>query len=407
MFARRRRARGRALSALAVSILIVTGGPLAARAGADPTVSTTAIVTGSVARWGDYFGSPGFIQRRPGGVAGLANVVAIDASNSSNYALECAGGMSDCPTDGVVMAWGDGGLGQLGGGQLPNSQGTAHQVLFPDGVHIVSIGEAKNEGFAVDSTGQGWGWGANGKGSLCIGDSRLRALPVEIPTMTDATAVQGGQDHVLWLLANGKVMACGENGFGQLGTGDSKGSMVPVPVSGLSHVVQITAGNTSSGALDSAGKVYMWGFNRQGQIGVGSQHTVSVPTVVALPHPAVSLSAGGDAVGNGHTIAVLSDHSVYAWGDDSNGQLGDGQTENEFSPVKVEVPTGVTFTSAVAGGSHSLALDTDGNVYAWGAGTKGQLGAGRALRQSLSPVKVDSGVDMISATALDSLDHHA
>ncbi len=407
MLARRRRVRRRTSFALGVSLLIVTGGPLAARAGADPTVSTTAIVAGSVARWGDYFGSPGFIQRRPGGVAGLANVVAIDASNSSNYALECAGGMSNCPTDGVVMAWGDGGLAQLGGGVLPNSQGTAHPVVFPAGVHIVSIGEAKNEGFAVDSTGQGWGWGANGRGSLCLGNAIRQVLPVEIPGLSDVTAVQGGQDHVLWLRADGKVMACGENGFGQLGTGTHKGSMVPVPVPGLSHVVQITAGNTSSGALDSAGNVYMWGYNHQGQIGVGSQPIVSTPTKVTLPHPAVSLSAGGDAVGNGHTIAVLDDHSVYAWGDDSNGQLGDGQTHNEFSPVQVDVPAGVTFTSAVAGGIHSLALDTDGNVYAWGAGTKGQLGAGRAVRQSLSPVKVDSGVDMITATALDSLDHHA
>jgi len=389
-----------------VSLLIVTGWPIAARAGADPTISTTAIVAGSVARWGDYFGTPGKIQRKPAGVAGLTNVVAIDASNSSNYALECAGGISKCPTDGVVMAWGDGGLGQLGGGLLPNSQGTAHPVLFPAGIHIVSIGEAKNEGFAVDSTGQGWGWGANGYGSLCTGRSIMEVTPVEIPGLTGATAVQGGQDHVLWLLADGKVMACGENGFGQLGTGNYTSSMVPVPVPGLSQVVQITAGNTSSGALDSAGNVYMWGYNRQGQIGVGSQRFVSSPTKVKLPFPAVSMSAGGDAVGNGHTIAILNDHSVYAWGDDSNGQLGDGQTKNEFSPVEVDVPAGVTFTTAVAGGIHSLALDTKGSVYAWGAGAKGQLGAGR-VRQSVSPLKVDIRVDMISATALDSLDHHA
>ena len=406
MLARRRGAKCRASFALAVSLLIVTGGPLAARAGADPITSTTAIVAGSVARWGDYFGTPGNIQRKPTGVSGLVNVVAIDASNSSNYALECEGGKSSCPTDGVVMAWGDGGLGQLGGGVLPNSQSTAHPVLFPTGVHIVSIGEAKNEGFAVDSTGRGWGWGANGNGSMCIGNAIMQVTPVEIPGLTDVTAVQGGQEHVLWLLADGKVMACGENGFGQLGIGKSKSSMVPVPVPGLSHVVQITAGNTSSGALDSAGNVYMWGYNRQGQIGVGTQRMVSTPTKVKLPRPAVSLSAGGDAVGNGHTIAVLNDHSVYAWGDDSNGQLGDGQTKNEFSPVKVDVPAGVTFTSAVAGGIHSLALDTKGNVYAWGAGAKGQLGVGR-VRQSFSPLKVDSRVDLISATALDSLDHHA
>ncbi len=362
---------------------------------------------GSVARWGDYFGGRHSDERTPHAVSGLANVVAIDASNSSNYALECAGGISSCPTDGIVMAWGDDANGQLGNGGTSDPQNRVVQVLFPAGIHIVSIGEARNEGFAVDSTGQGWGWGNNGHGSLCIGNHQDQTIPVAIPGITTATAVQGGQDHVLWLLANGTLVSCGENNFGQLGTGGTKSHMTPVAVIDLSNIVQITAGNTTSGALDSSGNVYMWGYNRKGQIGVGStKGLIATPTKVKLPLPAVQVSSGGDIIGNGHSLAVLNNNSVYAWGDDANGQLGDDQTVNENAPVQVNVPAGVTFASVAAGGYFSLALDTQGNVWSWGGGQRGQLGAGSAT-QSAVPLEVDSGVASISATANNALDLHS
>jgi alpha-tubulin suppressor-like RCC1 family protein len=364
--------------------------------------------SGSVARWGDYFGGRHSDFRTPHVVSGLANVVAIDASNSSNYALECAGGVSSCPTDGIVMAWGDGAVGQLGDGSNHSPHNQPVQVHFPSGVNIVSIGEARDEGFAIDSTGQGWGWGLNGHGSLCIGNTTKQSVPVAIPGLTSVTAVQGGQDHVLWLLANGTVMACGANNYGQLGTGRTRASNVPTAVRQLTDIVQITAGNTTSGALDSSGNVYMWGYNRRGQVGIGSgdQGSISTPTKVTLPLPAVQLSSGGDIIGNGHSLAILNDGSVYAWGDDANGQLGDGQTFDKFSPVQVTVPAGVTFTNVAAGGCFSLALDTNGYVYSWGCGQRGQLGVA-GMSQSTSPIEVDSGVGMISATANNALDFHS
>jgi len=333
--------------------------------------------------------------------------VAIDASNSSNYALECPGGVTSCPSDGIVMAWGDGLYDQLGNGQTRTALNQPVQVRFPAGVNIVSIGEARDEGFAIDSTGQGWGWGNNGHGSLCIGNGLAQNTPVMIPGLADVIAVQGGQDHVLWLLSDGTVRACGENIFGQLGTGKTANSMVPVRVVGLSNIVQISAGNTTSGAVDSSGDVYMWGYNRKGQTGVGSSKGwVTSPTKVSLPLPAVELSVGGDLIGNGHSLAILNDGTVYAWGDDSSSELGDGKTTNEFTPVQVTVPAGVTFTSVEADGCSSLALDTQGEVYTWGCGPRGQLGAG-SVSQASAPLKVDSGVAMISATANNALDLHS
>ena len=149
----------------------------------------------------------------------------------------------------------------------------------------------------------------------------------------------------------------------------------------------------------------MWGYSGEGQTGTGLTGSVATPTKVMLPLPAILLSAGGDITGNGHSFALLSDHSLYGWGDDSEGQLGDGKRIDEFSPVRIEALPGVILVSIVAG-DDSLALDQGGNVYGWGGGREGQLGAGN-VKQSFTAREVDTGVDMISGTVYNSLDHHA
>ncbi len=263
---------------------------------------------------------------------------------------------------------------------------------------MVSIGEARNEGFAVDSTGQGYGWGANGDGSLCTGNNRRQPKPVKIPLMTGVDpvpgSVQGAADHVLWLMASGGVETCGNNASGQLGIGNTQSSVVPVNVqfpSTSSAIVQISAGVLGSGAVDSNGNAYMWGGNWIGQAGIGSFTTaVTLPTLVAgLPAPVAELYVGGDTGWNGHVVALLTNHEAFAWGYDSSGQLGDGGHTNKDAPVKVKIPTGVTFTYVAAGGMTSEGIDANGNVWQLGKST---------------PVVIN-GVDMLSMTANNDLYH--
>ena len=347
--------------------------------------ASSASSASEVYRWGDY--NAGSSEGRPTPVGTLTSVVALSASNSSSYALQCVGGKTACSSDGTVLAFGQNTNGQLGNGTTKGSLRTPVPVEFPSGVHIVSIGEAFNSGFAIDSTGQGWAWGANA-GALCVGERPNKVsqrTPARVTGVTNATQVQGGSGHVLWLLSNGTVKECATT---------TATPTVPALVAGLSKIVQISAGNIFSGAVDSSGNVYMWGYNNLGQLGIGSTaRYIGNPTRVNLPAPAVELSAGGDHFFNGHTLVLLANHQVYAWGSDAKWQLGDGSRANQSTPVQVNVPTGVTFASVAAGGQQSFAIDTSGRVWHWGNGRR-------------RFVVIDSGADRISATAGDVLDHH-
>lgn len=344
-------------------------------------------------RWGAFFGGgKAHEQNLPSAVEGLeGTTTAVDASNASAYFLR---------SDGTVWAVGNGKAGELGNGGTTDAT-TAVQVGFPEGTVIVAIGEARDEGYAIDSTGRGWAWGANGVGSLCIGKNAKQFTPVQVPGVTTATAVQGGSNHVLWLLANGTIKTCGTNAVGQLGLGKSVASTsTATEVPGLKHVVEVSAGDATSAARNEAGEVFVWGNNKHGQVGIGAtSEAVYSPTHVSLPGAASQVSAEGDLSGNGHTLALVGG-TLYGWGTNKDGQIGDGTTTNRSSPVN----TGLSFSSVAASGTYSLGLDSEGNVLAWGSAAKGALGNGATSGKALTPVHVDSGVSAISATAYDSLD---
>jgi alpha-tubulin suppressor-like RCC1 family protein len=346
-----------------------------------------------VHHWGAYGGrSP---QPVPAPIANLKNVVAIDASNSSSYALE---------SDGSVWALGENRQGQLGNGGRRSAIKTPVQVRFPTGTKIVAIGEAENQGFAIDSTGQGWSWGELNS-TLCRGRGATRSLtPQRVPGMTEALAVQGGEHHVLWLLKSGTLAACGVNKNGQLGVGKGiASSPSPIPVPGLAGIMEISAGEKSSCARSSGGVIYAWGGDVNGQVGNGLEEpSVYTPFKVALPGGASEVSCGGDLLSNGHSLALVGG-VVYGWGADTNGQVGDGQTVNKTTPTVATALSSLSVTHVIAAGAFSLALSSAGNVYAWGADAHQALGTGEG-RSSLVPLLVDSGAVEISATAYNSLD---
>jgi alpha-tubulin suppressor-like RCC1 family protein len=347
-----------------------------------------------VMRWGSYFGGGGeggaLTQSLPTAVPGLeGGVTALAASNAASYVLK----------GGVVYAFGDGGGGELGNGTEKDST-TPVRVSFPAGVSIVAIGEARDAGFAVDSTGQGWAWGANAEGELCLGKPAPGKVltPQKISGLTQARAVAGGDNHVLWLMADGTVEACGTNEHGELGIGEGPSkSAVPVMVPGLSNVVEVSAGDIFSAARESSGALYMWGFNEAGQIGDGEEtEEVAEPFHVPLPGPASEVSCGGDIPPNGHTLALVGGE-VYGWGADREGQIGDRGRADKPSPVA----TGLRFSQMIASGAYSLGL-SGGELFAWGANFGKALGTGEPGGERI-PTLVASGVSIVSATAENSL----
>jgi len=230
---------------------------------------------------------------------------------------------------------------------------------------------------------------------------------MKLTNLSGVVAAAGGGTHMTYLLANGKMEACGGGRKGELGNGTFTSSLTPVPVTGLpsSAITAITAGPSTSTALLANGQVWDWGSNQFGQLGDGTRTNSDVPVQVQLPSAAAQVYAGGDDRENGQSLALLKNGQVWGWGDDANGQLGNGghRKVNKRPLEATALPSGVTFTFVAAGGAHSLGLDSAGNVWAWGSNTKGQVGDGSSGSNVLTPVKVLTGVGLVSATANDSV----
>ena len=352
-------------------------------------------VTSTVEHWGALFGgTKGFFGRAlsPAVVTLPGTVAKVGSSNSTEYALL---------TNGALYAWGLGTQGQLGNGRDQNSASTPVRVRFPAGVKIASIPTDVmpfDTGLAVDTHGRAWGWGHNGGGELCLGNKRQYSTPVQLP-FAKVTALAGASNHTVFD-SGGILYACGQNLSGSLGDGQTGPSTTPRRVAGLngSSVVSLVAAFANTGALLSDGDYYDWGLNTAGQLGNGGHKQSDVPVRVSLPGPVTQAALGGSYWTNGQSVVLLSDGSVWAWGDGQRGQLGDGVARSRRSPVRVHVPAGPGITSLATGGSTSYAVSTAGDVYAWGASHLGQIGNGKTATK-LVPVLVTSGATAVSATA--------
>jgi alpha-tubulin suppressor-like RCC1 family protein len=329
----------------------------------------------------------------PTPVSGISGqVVQIATSNSDGYALTSSG---------AVWGWGVASYGELGNGEHPAYSTRAVKVEFPAGVRIASLANPMpfDGALAIDSHGHVWGWGLNALGDLCLsGLTELR--PSELP-LSDVTLATGARTHSLFDSA-GRVYACGSGEYGVLGTGSTASSSTPVRVMGLPSTVRVRALTSSwqgSGALLENGDYYNWGYNAAGQLGNGTAADSAVPVRVTLPAAVRQAFQGGSGAKNGQTVAVLANGSVWAWGDNDRGQLGDGTKVNSDVPLRVEVPNGVTFVKVSSGGYASYAIDNSGRLWAWGDNTSGQLGTGARTVIATKPVSVGIHLTQVSSTA--------
>jgi alpha-tubulin suppressor-like RCC1 family protein len=327
----------------------------------------------------------------PARVAGIpGRVVEVATSNSDAYALTSRG---------TVWAWGAGGLGELGDGSMPRFSGTPVRVDFPPGVRIASLPNPMpyNSGLAIDSRDNLWGWGYNPVHALCLPGGPL-PVPARLPA-SGVSMASGAGDHLVFL-SGGKVYACGLNQDGELGNGTTSNRATPTAVVGLPPgVVSLVSSWQGSGALLSNGSYYDWGFNQAGQMGNGTTVNALVPVRVALPGPVTQVWQGGSNATNGQTLALLANGSVWAWGAGSLGQLGDGSTHNSPLPVRVELPAGVRISEVCSGGDTSYALSSSGRLWSWGGNLFGQLGDHHSGLPRLTPSPVHVVLEQISATA--------
>ena len=286
-----------------------------------------------------------------------------------------------------VMAWGRNDIGQLGIGT--SGEGTDKTVpsILNGLENIIDLAAGENHSLALSDDGSVWSWGNNSHGQLGIGDSGGGTeidQPKKVLLLTDIIAIDAGYAHSLALQDNGTVWTWGSNTNGQLGNGKSgidTSEDTPTLIQTLDNCVDVAAGYGHSVALKKDGTVWTWGFNSSGQLGDDSEIDRNYPAIVPGLSNIIAI-----AVGDYHTVVLKNDGTVWAWGDNPFGQLGDGTTTMKKTPVRVVDIANVT--SIAAGYVHTLALRNDGTVWGWGGNVFGQLGD-NSTDMRTRPVKSD------------------
>ena len=299
-------------------------------------------------------------------------------------------------SNGTVRAWGDNGNGELGDG-TKTGRSTPAPVPGLAGVVAVTAGSAHSLALLAD--GRLFAWGRNIQGQLGVGDSSSdHHTPVQVQNLglTRVKAVAAGDDFTLVLSSDGTVLACGDNGSGALGDGTTTDRSTLAPVQNLIPAKAIAAGRRHSMALTSNGVIRAWGDNNNGQLGNGSTTGSSLPVTVSLQSldgPAIAVASRGL-----HSLALMANGRIKGWGENGDGQLGDGGT-NSPRVFPVQVASGADSAIAIAAGfNHSMALLTNGTVRAWGDNSVGQVGDGTTIDRT-RPAQVSGLVGITAVTA--------
>lgn len=326
-------------------------------------------------------------------VSGVTGVVAVAGGESHSIALTSRG---------KLHAWGNNSEGQLGDGSTTNR---LTPVVVNGLIRVAAIGTFHSNCAAAKQDGTVWSWGDNSNGQLGDGSAIDRNRPVQVGTLSNVTAVSGGMQHSLGLTDDGLVWGWGSNSLiGQLGLWSSLDYPIPTPNPYIPPATGISTFTHHGFANIAGGGTMAWSWNVFGQLGDGSDTSWAGPTWVIDSSTGNQFQGFTSAkAGHVHSVAVRTDGSVWAWGNNWYGQLGDGTIDDRWYPTQVQDPsdpTGfLTGVVAVSGGYfHTLALKADGTVWAWGSNWGGQLGDG-STTDRWTPVKVQ-GLDGVHITSI-------
>ncbi|WP_338681583.1 sialidase [Streptomyces acidiscabies] len=300
-------------------------------------------------------------------------------------------------TDKTVKAWGHNSAGQLGNGGNTNQ---AVPTTVPRLTNVKDIAAGGKHALALDTSGQVYSWGDNSYGQLGnnrTGDSRT--VPDRVQGMPKVKQISAGCDFSLALLENGKVYAWGRGIHGQLGTGNRATSSVPRQVTGLEDIVKIDAGCYHALAITADNTVKSWGYNLYGQLGNSATKSSTVPVDVDWLTDVSDIEAGA-----WHNYAMTSDSHVYGWGNNQYGQLLEGDQAdgdnisrtNRTAPVEIPRLEGVQHLAA--GARHGVAVTAD-DVFTWGNNSEGQLGNGTTVSRFDSVKILQEGSAIKNVTA--------
>ena len=282
-----------------------------------------------------------------------------------------------------------------------------------------------NHSSLIDSTGDLWMWGDNGNGKLGDGSDQDRPIPINISDQENdpfdeaqITQVVVGDQHSAAIDENGDLWMWGDNKYGQLGNGtNGPPSYTPINISqqinnplGETRIEQVSLGHLHSAAIDEDGNLWMWGWNSRSQLGDGSTTNSSTPINISIlddENEIYGQTITQVALGYDYSGAIDSTGDLWMWGDNGNGQLGDGTNEKSSTPINITDKHGSslaakTIDQVVLGEYHSAAIDEDGDLWVWGANEYGQLGNGSTTSSS-TPINIsdDQNLDQFEGKTIE------
>jgi alpha-tubulin suppressor-like RCC1 family protein len=288
--------------------------------------------------------------------------------------------------DGSVWCWGSNAHSQIGNGATDVAPAPTKIEGIPAGVTKLSAGE--DHTCVLTDAGEVWCWGSNESGQLggTTGDPAVpiadTSVPVKVEGIAGATDVSGGGKHTC-AVAGGDVYCWGSNGYAQLGTGDKVDVPAPVKLTGVTKATLIDAGDEHTCTVQEDGRVFCWGTNGDGQGGFGE----SVPENLSPTQVTKITGAASIAVGDEHTCIQRGDETIWCWGYNGSGGVGNGSFNNVFDPIQVLTgPTVVTGASSF----HTCAIVEHhaDELWCWGANDDGQIGSGSREKSIAKPQRV-------------------
>jgi len=256
-------------------------------------------------------------------------------------------------------------------------------------LRIKSVATGEFHSCAITLEGNVYCWGDNEYGQLGNNSFTDSTYPIAVdaPDGVKFSAITANRYHTLAIDESGQVWGWGDNSAGELGDGTTTSHNVPVQAAlseGIS-ITKISTGIAHTLALDENGQAWAWGLNSLGRLGDGTETNSLTPIMVSQPTNSVFTDVD---TGLFHSLALDEDGQIWAWGSNSYGKLGDGSTTNKLEPTLIVMPVGAEFVQISAGEDHSMGLTTSGDVWTWGSNETAQLGSGM-LSESATPVQAD------------------